>query len=285
MGSLAIQNSEMQPKVGAPVAVIIPCFNAAATLPRAISSVLSQSTLPQQIIFVDDASTDNTKQIIEKFCAEHSQFSVVKVYLATNLGAASARNHGWARATVPFIAFLDCDDGWHPQKLEIQWSWLAAHPEVMLCGHECVVTTESAESAQLLVPEQLSITMYPASSFLLKNRLSTPSVMLRTAIPERFVDGKRYSEDYLLWVQIAMNYGAIAFIRAPLAFLYKSKFGDSGLSANLWQMQRGELDTLARISNSYNPRLKRWLYLVSWIKFSRRCLIKTGSILRAKWRI
>ena len=254
-----------------PVSVIVPAYNAAATLPRALMSVFKQACPPAEIILIDDASTDATPDVIKDLCAGHSDWTIKTVRLAENGGAGSARNAGWDLATQEFIAFLDADDAWHPLKLAVQHRWLADHPGVMLCGHRSAVVSEQSPIPEL-PPGPPPVREYGFNSFLLANRISTPAVMLRRNIQERFADGKRYSEDYLLWLQIVAAHGPAAFIDLPLAFLFKARYGEKGLSADLWRMRVGESETFAQLRRQKLIGPLAWL-LVSvwgWMKFIKR---------------
>jgi teichuronic acid biosynthesis glycosyltransferase TuaG len=104
-----------------PVTVIVPAYNASASLQRAISSVLAQSQQAAEIIIVDDASSDDTWNEIERLRTAVVGPKLVTIRLAENLGAADARNAAWDVATQQYVAFLDADDFWHPRKLEVQY--------------------------------------------------------------------------------------------------------------------------------------------------------------------
>ena len=274
-----IEISDFQPHT-IPVSVIIPTFNSSSTIERALESVLLQISVPAQIIVVDDASEDNTVEILEKFCAAHSLLNIKKICLPKNFGPASARNVGWNNATEEFIAFLDADDTWYPQKLAIQYSWMQKNPDVVLSGHRCEFgpisqTLLNLSESNNQIPYLVQI--FTLKSFILRNRLSTPTVMLRRDIPQRFLPGKRYSEDYLLWVEIIARHTVAGFINLPLTRLYKSRYGASGLSGDLWQMQKGELDTLCRLYKASILKLNKLSFLallaLSWLKFIKRLLI------------
>ena len=99
--------------------MVVPCYRCAATIERAIASVAAQTQRPQEVILVDDASGDETLQQLYSLQSQYGEWIKV-VALTTNVGAASARNAGWNVATQPYIAFLDSDDAWHPQKVAIQ---------------------------------------------------------------------------------------------------------------------------------------------------------------------
>ncbi len=245
-----------------PVSVVIPCYRAAATLRRAVDSVLAQTQAPAEIIVVDDASDDATPQVIAALPS-----SIKKVLLPENRGAGSARNAGWNAATQEFVAFLDADDAWHPRKLELQTAWMLAHPEVVLSGHGYAF-----EDGEVPLEKAFPVS---AAMMLVSNRYSTPCVMLRRSIPQRFAEGKRASEDYLLWLEIILSGGAAWYLDAPLTRLFKPAYGAGGLSADLAAMEAGELDTLARLRRDGKLGAACWAAASawSWIKYLRRRLL------------
>lgn len=261
----------------APVSVVIPCYRCSDTIRRAVASVIAQTRRPAEILLVDDCSPDQGKTVatLRSLQNEYGADCAIQVIeLAANGGPGTARNVGWEKAGQPYVAFLDADDSWHPRKIEIQHEWMDAHPEVDLTGHpSCLL--ESAE-----VPETLSVPI-PATpverwKFLLSNSLPTRSIMLRRQkIAHRFCPGKRYAEDYLLWLNIMFAGHAVWRIEAPLAFSYKPDFGDSGLTGNLWKMERGELDTYRRIYD--DGAISAWVHAgvraFSMVKFLRRLIV------------
>ncbi len=98
------------------VTVIIPVFNGAATIKRALDSVVSQTFTNYEIVVVDDGSTDQTAEIVEQSCIER----LVLIRHAQNRGAAAARNTGIAASKGRWLAFLDSDDTWMPEKVARQ---------------------------------------------------------------------------------------------------------------------------------------------------------------------
>ncbi|MBX3394969.1 MAG: glycosyltransferase family 2 protein [Phycisphaerae bacterium] len=105
------------------VSVIIPTYNSAATLPDAIESVLNQTYAPDEIIIVDDGSTDDTQGVCRRFPES------VRCIRQENAGASVARNSGAAASCGDLLAFLDADDVWEPQKLELQVTAMLQNPE------------------------------------------------------------------------------------------------------------------------------------------------------------
>ena len=222
----------------APVSVIIPSYRCASTIGRAVDSVFVQSIIPFEIILVEDCSGDETLATLQELeRAYPGRMKIVK--MERNQGAASARNAGWAIATQPYIAFLDADDSWHPEKLRIQYEYIRNNPDVVLCGHQCVLLHNSETPSVLL--QNLHATKISSGSLLLKNAFSTPTVMLKRDISFRFLDGKRCAEDLLLWQQIAFGGFQVVRLESPLAYVHKPLYGAGGLSAQLWEMEKGEL--------------------------------------------
>ena len=241
-----------------PVSVVVPCFRCAATIGRAIESVLRQTRQPAEIIVVDDASDDGSREAIARLPG------VRAIFLEENAGPASARNAGWNAATQDYIAFLDADDAWHPRKLELQADWMRMHPDAALTGHGYADAGDEVSIGQ-------AIPVTPAM-LLVANRFTTPSVMLRRSLPQRFAEGKRHSEDYLLWLELVLAGHAAYYLDAPLARLFKPAYGAGGLSASLWRHEAGELDALARLRRAGRLSLPAWLAASAWscAKFTRR---------------
>jgi glycosyltransferase involved in cell wall biosynthesis len=109
------------------VSCVIPAFNCAAYVGEAIDSVLEQSYRPTEIIVVDDGSTDGTADVVAAY-KNH-----VRYLRQSNAGPAAARNHGLRAACGDFIALLDADDIWHPEKLDRQMSCFRDRPDLDIC--------------------------------------------------------------------------------------------------------------------------------------------------------
>ncbi|MCK1708606.1 MULTISPECIES: glycosyltransferase family 2 protein [unclassified Bradyrhizobium] len=99
------------------VSVVIPAFNASATIDETLRSVRSQSHRELEIIVVDDGSTDNTITVVRRNLAEDPRISIIEQH---NAGVAAARNAGWQVARADFVAFIDADDLWTHDKIEQQ---------------------------------------------------------------------------------------------------------------------------------------------------------------------
>ncbi len=106
------------------VSVVVPSYNRASCLPATVQSILSQTMLPDEVLIVDDGSTDNTAEVCRAFPAP------VRYVVQPNGGTGAAKNTGMRQAVGDYIALLDADDVWDPRKLDVQLALHAAHPDV-----------------------------------------------------------------------------------------------------------------------------------------------------------
>ncbi len=257
-----------------PVSVVVPCFRAAATIGRALRSVAGQTALPSEIIVIDDASGDDTADRVTQIAAGLDlPVSVRVLRQRENAGAGDARNAGWDAATGKYVAFLDADDAWHRQKIERQYAFMQAHGEIGISGHRhrVILDGTSAAAARL----DTGYRTLGRRDFLVANRFVTPSVMLRSGLSLRFATGKRHMEDHHLWALAACEGVGIARLDAELCDIFKPAFGHAGLSAQLWNMERGELDSYRRLRLAGHLGTAAWAGLSAWslAKFARRLAI------------
>ena len=257
----------------APISVIIPCYRAAHGVSRAVGSVLAQTCAPAEIVLIDDGSDDSTLATLRMLEAQHKEPPIRVIALERNCGPGPARNKGWSAATQRYIAFLDHDDSWHAQKLEIQYEWMNAHPEVTLTGHRIVPGIKG--TASQFSPDNCRAHRVSPWSLLISNRFETSSVMLRSDVPIRFDPSLRRIEDYGLWLDIVLRGYAAWRLELPLAVRHKAVFGEAGLSAELWAMERWELNVYRRVWNERFIRLPTLALLFAWslAKFVRRVII------------
>jgi glycosyltransferase involved in cell wall biosynthesis len=259
----------------AEITVVIPCFKCHETIHRAFDSIVNQTTLPKEIILIDDYSNDQkTLPMLYAIKAQYENLFTIKVIgLPRNSGAATARNTGWDNATQPFIALLDADDAWHPKKIETQYNFMLNHTEIALCGHDKkVVDIVTLPQWDL---ESLKSHQIKKTNALISNPFVTPSVMFKRSLPFRFEPTKRYVDDHLLWLEILLANYKVAFISLPLVAIYKPMFGASGLSSHLWQMEKSELDNYRRLLKNKKIGFLATLALLtySFTKFIRRLIL------------
>jgi glycosyltransferase involved in cell wall biosynthesis len=109
------------------ISVVIPTYNRAHCLERAVDSVLAQTRGRVEVILIDDGSTDGTAQLVAR---RYGNDSRVKYFPQANAGVTAARNSGLARVAGDYIALLDSDDVWKPWKLQVQLACMEKHPEI-----------------------------------------------------------------------------------------------------------------------------------------------------------
>lgn len=261
-----------------PVSVVIPCYNCADTIERAVQSVYLQTVMPSELILVDDASCDDRKTytVLQSLQKRYSyDFPVQLISLERNEGPGAARNRAWEMASQPYLAFLDADDAWHPRKLEIQVQWMEVHAEAAMTGTQslCIQRDQNAPR----VSDSCHAKEISFTQMLFSNHLVTRSVVIRTAVPHRFVPGKRYSEDYLLWLSAMADGYRTFLLQAPLAYSFKPDFGAAGLSAHLWTFHREVLDTYQRLyqAGHISGCMRAVLGSYEFLKFLRRAALST----------
>jgi glycosyltransferase involved in cell wall biosynthesis len=257
----------------APVSVVIPCYRCRETIDRAVASVAAQSVVPAKVIVVDDGSGDGTLEHLRSLASRYASGWMHVISLPANRGAADARNAGWETATQPYLAFLDADDAWHQRKIEIQLGYLQAHPDIALCAHRHEIMST------LEVPDReigaVSAQEVSRRSILMSNNFFAPTVMmLRRDLPHRFLTGRRHVDDHLLWMQIVCSGGRFVRLSPALAFTYKRPYGESGLSGQLWTMEKAELENYWLVRRQGHVGLAGALALSAWslAKFTRRLL-------------
>ncbi len=247
------------------VTAIIPTFHSEKVVIRAIESVLSQSSPIDEIIIVDDASDDRTVQVVRDFAIGYPQIRLI--VNNKNLGPGQSRNAAWNSATTEYLAFLDADDTWHPNKIELQREWFKANQSEIICGTQhCIIDQDKIHSGG----EKVSL--FTLNDLLWRNRFTTPSVMLRRDISLRFDPKLRLSEDYLLWMEIAGDFGRVNRINRPLTILHKPEFGAHGLSGKIRAMYFGEMKALTILNQKGHIGLGVLIrsYVWSTLKLARR---------------
>jgi glycosyltransferase involved in cell wall biosynthesis len=230
------------------ISVVIPMYNAALTIFNTLESVRNQEFDGNniEIIIVNDGSTDNSSDLVAKYQNEHKELNI-RIIDKTNGGVASARNAGIKAANGEFIALLDSDDEWLPNKLKIIMPYFS-NTEIDCIG--------SSRNGQILkcgfktIKELIRI--YP-HDLVYRWNPQTSSVVFRKSIVEKiglYNESMKYAEDGEYWLRIAYHCGFFV-ISDSLVITGGGKhdYGDSGLSGNLKAMHIGELKA---IDSAYN---------------------------------
>jgi glycosyltransferase involved in cell wall biosynthesis len=184
------------------VSVVIPAYNAAKTITRAINSVLAQSYHSIEVIVVDDGSNDDTTECLKSFGKNVSLIS------QANKGVSAARNRGVQAAKGEWIAFLDADDEWHPRKLEFQIQYLNVLPNLILISTSDVIVRTGQNIAFCEVKEKPKYSLWKHKMFLRRNDINASSVLVNRKAYETFGgfdEALINGEDRDLWLRLLYN--------------------------------------------------------------------------------
>lgn len=223
------------------VSVIIPMYNSKDTIKSAIESVLNQTYKELiEIIVVNDGSKDGCEKIVEKMIINNQTNRTIKLINKPNGGVSSARNRGIKEANGEYIAFLDSDDMWHPQKLELVFEALK-DDSIKFIGHSYTLENNFDKKFNLEKLSKVSFT-----KLLLKNFAVTPSIIIKKEICEYFDETMTHTEDHELWLRITLKTD-VHYLDLPLTTLGRPTMTRGGLSANRWAMRKGELQMYKNI--------------------------------------
>jgi glycosyltransferase involved in cell wall biosynthesis len=225
------------------VTVIIPTYNRSKRVCRAVSSVIDQTYKDFEIIVIDDASTDDT---IEKLKDFGDRIKIIIHH--ENKGVSAARNSGIKKATGKFIALLDSDDYWMPEKLRIQISFFNENPEAVICQAREIWIKKGKRinpakkhlkpSGDIFIPS-LKLCLVSPSAVMFKKSLLNEISMFDEAFP--------VCEDYDLWLRIAYKY-PVHLIEQDL--LVKEGGAPDQLSSSMHGMDRFRIKAMVKIYKS-----------------------------------
>jgi len=248
------------------VSAVITAFNSEAFIAEAISSVLEQTRPVDEILVVDDGSTDHTRDIVESFSPKGVRYTYQE-----NRGAGAARNRGIRETSGELLAFLDADDIWLQDKTESQHDFLSEHPEVALVSgfawwwnmieDRCFISGEAPKSFESL-----------RRDLLVYNEIGNPSraMLRRSALANVgvFNENIRWGQDWDLWIRIITRYN-VEILPKPV-ILYR--WHEKNLSHvrgwdrlySYWNVSRQAIQSNPSISQ------KPLLMLRSWSLFTQR---------------
>ena len=300
------------------VSVVIPTHNSAGTINTAVASLEAQTYRGFQVVIVDDASTDATPVILKHRFDSHPDYDVL--LLPENGGPARARNRAIAQAAGEWLAFLDADDAWLPDKLQVQLEQAKANHDVALwCGTTIPFTARSADSAfracrgvvrrggRSRIPRSaldgrdemppgnkqhnnFACRKIRLEEFITENPVATSTVLVKRDALEAvggFDEQFCGPEDYDLWMRIVQAYPAM-LINKPLS---RYRYTPGSLSMNdctfLPQVLRvldkafGDGGALEQYREFRESAVSNQLWNASWMAFHRGA---RGTAVRYWWR-
>lgn len=253
------------------VSVIIPLYNGEDVIERALDSIMNQTVSVDEIIIVNDGSTDNSLSVVNHYITTNN-YTNICVFNKNNGGVSSARNEGIKQAKNEIIAFLDCDDEWVCDKVETQLKYINDCDVVLVGGNHF---SENINKISLRKAKQVNnITLV---DLLFKNYFQTSTVMTKRSIALSFGGFnllQTHAEEGQFYYNLATK-GRLVHINRQLVIYdggNKSGFGHSGLSGNILAMERGELNNLYHAYKVLGVNFFVYLAatMFSLLKFTRR---------------
>ena len=220
----------------------MPAFNAERSLARALSSILAQTIPPLEVIVVDDCSTDSTKAVAREAETTFRSAGIDLVYycLERNSGPSAARNTGLRLARGEYVAFIDSDDEWMPEKLMVVGDVLLEQACDLVC-HSYTEVLPAARIGPLRLADYRRRNLF-SWHILVRNPAQTSCVIVRRAAGFQFDQQMRYCEDYDLWLRmVGSDCVVLQLLGPPLAILGRPQGSSGGLSGNRIKMRLGEL--------------------------------------------
>ena len=232
------------------VSAIIPTYNRKAYVLEAVDSVLEQTYGDYELIVVDDGSEDGTGEALKEYSEK------LRYAHQDNNGVSSARNSGLELAEGEFIAFLDSDDLWLPEKLDIQVAWMDKHPEAQICytdeiwirrGVRVNPRKKHAKYSGEIYPQCLPLCIISPSSALMRRGLFEEVGTFDPSFP--------VCEDYDLWLRVAARF-PVFFI--PQKLIIKRGGHAGQLSQQGWGNDRYRVRALVKIleTGALTPQMR-----------------------------
>ncbi len=232
------------------VSVVIPTFDRASVLARAVDSVVAQTHSPAEVIVVDDGSTDDTAELVER------RFPSVRLLRQENRGVSAARNRGIGASRGEWIALLDSDDEWRPRKLERQLSALEGQPDLRIChtdeiwirhGRRVNPRQIHAKHGGWIFERCLPLCAMSPSSILIHRSIFEVVGMFDEELPA--------CEDYDLWLRICSRY-PVLYVDEPL--VVKHGGHEDQLSRQVWGLDRFRIQALEKVIDSGHLNEADW---------------------------
>ena len=230
------------------VSIITPCYNAEKYIARTIESVINQTYTDWEMLICDDCSTDNSCDVIESYCLKDSRIQLIRK--GKNTGSpAEPRNLAIQHSHGEYIAFLDADDIWLPEKLQVQLNFMQTNNcDFVYSNYEKIDVNGYRDDRIIIVSEKASY----------KTILKSCEIPFLTAILKKELIGSlrfisRPKEDYVFWLNLLKETKIIAYNVNLVLALYRE--AENSRSSNKLRMIQGQWEILReveKLSYSYS---------------------------------
>lgn len=257
------------------VSVIVPAYQAEAFLEKTLMTVAAQSVLPTELILVDDGSRDSTLDVMRKFARLHPQLRVL-VLNEAHRGPGATRNAGIRAASSEWIAFLDADDLWRPEKIETMLAAAISHPTSNLfCHNEAVMRPDGSLSGVNNYGSGFSPDVPLAEQLYRNNLLSTSAVMCRRTDVMRvggFDETLSSAQDYELWLR--MSDGMKPAFVAHVLGTYVVRPGNIS-TTRPWRRLRN----MSRVLVRHRHKVRTSTFVACWARNTIAAVLRIASAL------
>ncbi|MBP0012702.1 MAG: glycosyltransferase [Roseofilum sp. SBFL] len=224
------------------ISVIIPAYNSEKTIAETVESVLKQTFADFELIVINDGSTDGTLEVLSRI-----QDPRLKVFSHPNAGSNPSRNRGFAQSSGEYIAFLDADDLWTPDKLEAQLNALQENPQAAVAHSWCNLIDESSKFLSRGGYCTANGDVYP--HLLLVDILENGSnpLIRREALNKvgAFDESLPAGQDWDLYLRLAAQYHFITVERPQISY----RISSHSLSSNVVKLESGCLQVITKAFN------------------------------------
>ncbi|OAN55030.1 glycosyltransferase family 2 protein [Magnetospirillum moscoviense] len=239
----------------ADVSVVMPAYNNAQTIARALASVAAQTLPPRQVVVVDDGSVDGTADMAES-CRPGLGATELVVVRQANQGAGAARNRALVAASSTFVAFLDADDEWLPDKIRVSLD-LLADPEILYVSHDVLVQECDGRQSVRDCARHFAQAGDPFLALSVRGFVGTSTVVARRqAVLDAggFEPSLRAAQDHDLWLRLAR----IGRFRVFPGALMRYHVNPSGITANVARRRHCSYAVLRRHLPAMRARPGGW---------------------------
>ncbi|MGF1673846.1 MAG: glycosyltransferase [Rivularia sp. (in: cyanobacteria)] len=221
------------------ISVIVPVFNGERTIEETIKSILNQTFSNIEIIIINDGSTDTTLEIVENILD-----SRIKIFSYPNGGLSASRNRGISQAKGEYISFIDADDLWTPDKLELQWQALQLNPQAAVAYSWTDYIDESSKFIKS--GRRIKVNGDAFSQLLITNFLENGSnPLIRQNALEKvggFDESLAAAEDKDMWLRLAANYEFVCVEKPQILY----RISTTSMSTNLKRQEAASLKVIER---------------------------------------
>ncbi|GGZ13831.1 glycosyl transferase [Echinicola pacifica] len=259
------------------VSIIIPTFNYGFVINESLDSVLEQTHQNWECIIVDDGSTDNTKEVINKYLKKDGRFNY---FYQKNSGVSTARNKGISLATGDFIQFLDGDDLLSREKLCHQIHHFNSNPDIDISytnnfyfrnGNKDKLSFDSEMKGKEWMYKLHGRGTDTLSAIIHHNIAVMSSPLIRASILKkdiRFPDGIDLLEDWIFWLKLAFTNASFHYLNHPKAFTLNRLHPTSVTKNNLIKMKEGDIQLRSQLAkmiyaSPINDQEKKELYAIN----------------------